>query len=154
MAFLLILSFNVIGCSQVQKNSENNNSLPISDQKITAEDINEGKQVIRDHVNALKSGNLEDLNKTLGRYQQGFYKKVRIGNSTLEIDTMEYPGKYLNAHIPPSSYKYNFGEDPYKSMCLHVTFTEGSTGTGEKDWDYILIKETEQSSWVIHDSGV
>ena len=71
------------------KNSKNNNSLPVSDQKITAEDINEGKQVIRDHVNALKSGNLEDLNKTLGRYQQGFYKKVRIGNSTLEIDTIE-----------------------------------------------------------------
>ncbi|MCO1600863.1 DUF4829 domain-containing protein [Desulfosporosinus nitroreducens] len=152
MAFLLILSFNVIGCSQFQ-NTENINSLPVPDQKITTEDINEGKQVIRDYVNALKSRNLEDLNKTLGMYKNGLYNKDNIGNfnSNLEIDTIAYPGKYLKANIPPSSYKSNYGKDPYKSMCLHVTFTEG---TNKKDWDYILIKETEQSPWVIHDWGV
>lgn len=84
-------------------------------------------------------------------YQQGFYSKVHIGNSKLEIDTIEYPGKYLNADIPPSSYKSNYGKDPYKSMCLYVTFKRG---TDKKGWDYILIKETEHSPWVIHGYGV
>lgn len=69
MAFLLTLSFYVIGCSQFQSNAENNNIFHVPEQKITAEDINEGKQVIRDYISALKSGNREDLKKTLGRYQ-------------------------------------------------------------------------------------
>jgi len=153
---LLIGSFNVIGCSQFHRNTENiNGSSPttlVPSQKITTEDINEGKQVIRDYFDALRSGNLKNLKKMLPKYRQGLYHKDNLG-TTLEIDTIEYPGKYLNAHIPPSSYKSNYGKDPYKSMCLHVTFIEGSTGTGKKDWDYILIKETEQSSWVIHDFG-
>ncbi|MEA4901922.1 DUF4829 domain-containing protein [Desulfitobacterium sp.] len=150
---LLIGSFSVIGCSRFQRNTENINgsspTTPVPSQKITMEDINEGKQVIRDYYNALKSRNLENLNRTLSKYQQGVYHKDNLG-TTLEIDTIEYPGKYLNANIPPSSYKSNYGKDPYKSMCLHVTFTEGAD---KKDWDYILIKETEKSSWLIHDWG-
>ncbi|WP_088187041.1 DUF4829 domain-containing protein [Desulfosporosinus sp. FKA] len=154
ITFLLILLFNVIGCSQFQGNTESDNRLmpttSVSAQKVTTEDISEGKQVIKDYVNALKSRDLGNLEKTLGKYKQGIYNKDNIGSFDLEIETIEYPGKYLNAHIPPSSYKSNYGKDPYKSMCLHVIFKEG---TNKKDWDYILIKETEDSPWVIHDWG-
>ncbi|MDQ7095893.1 hypothetical protein REC12_20060 [Desulfosporosinus sp. PR] len=55
--------------------------MPDQEKTITSEDINEGKQAVRDYINALKSGNLEDLSKTLDLYQQEFYSKVHIGNS-------------------------------------------------------------------------
>lgn len=148
---LLIGSFNVIGCSQFQGNTENVNesSPPVRSQKITTEDINEGKQVIRDYFYAIKNKDLENLNRTLSKFRQGVYNKDNIG-ANLEIDTIQYPGKYLNDLISPNSYKSNYGKDPYKSMCLHVTFTGDIY---RNNWDYILIKETENSPWLIHDWG-
>lgn len=148
---LLIGSCNVIGCSQFQGNTENlNGSSPsVGSRKITSEDINEGKQVIRDYFNAIKNKDLENLNRTLSKSMQGVYNKDNIGTN-LEINTIQYPGKYLNDLIPPSSYKSNYGKDPYKSMCFHVTFTGDIY---RNNWDYILIKETENSPWLIHDWG-
>ncbi|HHY25489.1 MAG TPA: DUF4829 domain-containing protein [Desulfitobacterium dehalogenans] len=150
--FLLILPFTAIACSPVQNNLQTNT--PLDEQSITAEDIEESKQAIRDHIDALKDGDLETVNKTLGRYMQGLYNNSNIGNSTLEIESIEYPGQYTTANIPPSSYRSNYGQDPYKSMCLHVIFSKGWEGGGKDNWDYILIKETEESPWVIHDWGV
>lgn len=154
IAFLIALSFSVIGCSKTQNSTENannsKNTPDISEQKLTSEDIDSGKQVVKNYFDALNSENMEELKKTLGKYKIESFKKENIGNWKPKLDTVEYPGKYTNSNIPPSSYRSNYGKDPYKSMSLHVTFTEG---TEKKDWDYILVKETKQSSWVIHDWG-
>ncbi|WP_019850901.1 hypothetical protein [Desulfitobacterium sp. PCE1] len=150
-AFLFIFSFTVIACSPMQNNTQNNSSLV--EQNITTKDIEESKQVIKDHIDALNNGDLKALNKTIGRYKQELYNNGNIGNYTLKIESIEYPGQYTTANIPPSSYRTNYGQDPYKSMCLHVIFSEGWEGRGMDNWDYIPIKETEESPWVIHDWG-
>ena len=53
---LLILPFTMIACSPVQNNIQTNT--PLDEQNITAEDIEEGKQVIQDYAEALNSGYL------------------------------------------------------------------------------------------------
>ncbi len=149
--FLLILPFAVIACSSTPNNIQTNT--PLDEQNITAEDIEEGKQVIKEHIDALNNGDLEALNKTLGKHKQGYYKG-NMGVPPLVFESIKYPGQYTTANIPPSSYRSNYGQDPYKSMCLHVVFFEDWEGRGMDNWDYILIKETEESPWVIHDYGV
>ncbi|TWH60693.1 uncharacterized protein DUF4829 [Desulfitobacterium sp. LBE] len=152
---LLILPFTMIACSPVQNNIQTNT--PLDEQNITAEDIEEGKQVIQDYAEALNSGDLETVNKLLGKHMRGLYHDGNIDSITMKIDSIEYPGRYTTALIPPSSYRSNYGHDPYKSMCLYVIFSEFETGDASismDNWDYILIKETEESPWVIHDWGV
>lgn len=153
LLLVIILSINVSGCSNNQKLASDIPTTKVadaSDTKIIEEDINDGKQVIKNYFSALKTGNLQEVDKTLGKYKQGLFNKENISKWTPELNTIEYPGKKSNANIPPSSYKSNYGKDPYKSMSFYVTFTEGSE---KKGWDYILVKESKESTWVIHDWG-
>lgn len=154
IVFLMMLSFSVIGCTKTQNCTENTdnskNTLDGSEQKLSSEDIDSGKKVVKSYFEALNSENIDELNKTLGKFKTGLYKIDNIGIWKPKLDTIEYPGKYHKSNNPPSSYISNYGKDPYKSMSLHVTFFEG---TEKKDWDYILVKETKQSLWVIHDWG-
>ncbi len=154
LVLLSILPLHINGCSQIQNNTDNNNKPPLSmvtqSSEITSADISEGKQVIQEYFNALKNSRYDDLQKTLGRYKQGLYNKENIDKWKPDLDSIEYPGNYIDLNTPPSSYISIYKKAPYKFMTLHVIFTEELK---KKDWDYILVKEEEKSSWVIHDWG-
>lgn len=78
------------------------------------------------------------------------YNKNNIkGWKNPQLISVEYPGKFTD--IPPSSFKSNYGKDPYKSMNFYVEFKDGEEKHG---WDYVLVKETKDSPWLIHDWGV
>lgn len=139
--FSIILFASIIillGSGQVKKST------------ISQKDIEEGKRVVETYFQALKIGNVEEINDTLGKYKNGMYTEDNIKKWTPELISVNYPGKFTNHDIPPSSYKSNYGEDPYKSMNFYVEFKEG---TEKQGWDYVLIKETADSPWQIHDWG-
>ncbi|WP_407309924.1 DUF4829 domain-containing protein [Desulfosporosinus sp. SB140] len=117
---------------------------------VTQDDINQAKKVVTNFFMALQSGNYDEANKALGRYMKGLYTADNISKWKPRILSIEYPGRFTNSHIPPESYKANYGRDPYKSMNLYVEFMDE---TGKQGWDYILIKETKDSPWEIHDWG-
>lgn len=128
----------LFGCDQAKEN------------QISKNDVTEGTLAVKNYFAALKVNDIDGVNKTLGRYKSGMYNENNIKGWQPQLISVESPGKYHNDNTPPSSYKSNYGKDPYKFMNLYVEFKEG---TQKQGWDYLLIKETEDSPWLIHDWG-
>lgn len=149
---LLILIVALVGCNQAKENSISNyeaDNLRLKNE-ISQKDIEEGKKLVERYFKALQNKDIVGANETLGRYKSDLYDESNIGKWIPKLISINYPGKYTNENIPPKSYKANFGETPYKSMTLYVEYEL----EGEKQgWDYILVKETEGSPWLIHDWG-
>mgnify|MGYP003276162581 CR=1 FL=1 len=151
MIFIVIIISTLSGCNQTKKKtpSKETNTVETANE-ITEKDIEEGKQVINRYFTAIKDKDIDEINKTLGIYKKDLYNKVNIDDWAPILISINYPGKYTNDNIPPESYKANYGKDPYKSMNFNVTYKDGDE---EKNWDYILVKESKDSSWEIHDWG-
>ncbi|GEM_PF-3528434 len=122
---------------------------------ITNDDIAEGKQVVKNLFKALKDEDVKGANATLGKYKEGLWNESNIDDWKLELLSIEY-FKNDRSHLPPHSYKHNYGHGPYQSMSLLVTFTDNSVDNEDKEmkWYYILVKETKDAQWKIHDWGV
>lgn len=122
---------------------------------ITNDDIAEGKQVVKNLFKALKDEDVKGANATLGKYKEGLLNESNIDAWKPELLSIEYV-KNHRSHLPPHSYKHNYGHNPYQSMSLLVTFTDNSIDNENKkmEWFYILVKETKDAQWKIHDWGV
>ncbi len=151
---LLLLLVAFIGYYKINNKEEVNTNFDAMqiENKITNEDIEAGKEIIKKYFRALNDSNLEEMEKTLGKYKSGLYHKDNIGNFEAELINIEYPGKYTNDNIPPSSYKSNYGVDPYKTINFYVEFKDKNIGR-IKGWDYILVKDNKNDPWTIHDWG-
>ena len=151
MIFIVTIISTLSGCNQTKEEtlSKETNTVEIANE-ITEKDIEEGKQVINRYFTAFKDKDIDEINKTVGRYKKDLYNKDNIDEWTPILISINYPGKYTNANIPPKSYNANYGKDPYNAMNFNVTYKEGDE---ETNWDYILVKETKDSCWEIHDWG-
>lgn len=144
------LILTLIGCRQANDKKRSKEVTAVETSKITTKDIEDAKQVINKYFTSLKNKDIVEINKTLGRYKKDLYTKDNIDKWMPELISINYPGKYTNDNIPPKSYISNYGTEPYKSMNLNVIY---KVGNEHKNWDYILIKETKESPWEIHDWG-
>lgn len=125
--------------------------IKIGNTSISQKDIEDGQIIVKNYFAAIKANNIDGVNRTLGKYKNGMYNENNIKDwKQPQLLSVEYPGKFTSYNIPPSSYKSNYGKDPYKSMDLYVEFKEG---TELKGWNYILVKESADSPWLIHDWG-
>ncbi len=128
---------------------------------ITSDDIDEGKQMIVDYFQALKTSdtvilksyvsynlvgikeigacNVNGKNPSLAFLYDDDFKPdlIRIETST------KYP---LDTQSIIEEMKHSYSIDIYQVLGLHVYFNYGI----DHDWDFILIKETESSPWKIH----
>lgn len=122
---------------------------------ITNDDIAEGIQVVENLFKALKNEDVKGANATLGKYKEGLWNESNIGNWKPELLSIEYV-KNDRFHLPPHSYKHNYGHDPYQSMSLLVTFRDNRSDNGDKEEKcyFILVKESKNAQWKIHDWGV
>jgi hypothetical protein len=163
--FFLFIIFHIY--NQKNKPAQISSSNQIADtplvsvQTVSDSDIEEAKKVIEDYFYELKTSDSVILKKYLG------YNMINIGdigpcnvngsNSSLaflydnnfkpELIKIDTSPKY---RFDPSYYaneiKNQNNIDVYKIIDLHVYFNY----IKDRDWDFILVKYTEASSWKIH----
>lgn len=128
--------------------------------QVTSKDIDEAKLVIEKHFISRTRGDLEGFKETLGRYKDGFADQVNIKEEFKRpkryvAESINYPGKYHAINEVPSSYVNNYHKKPYQVIVLHVVFAKyaDKDTVDNSDCDYILIKDTKNSPWLIHDWG-
>ncbi|GAE88399.1 DUF4829 domain-containing protein [Acetivibrio straminisolvens] len=175
--FLLFLTAVITGCSipvRSQLNENINIEQPIQKQTINEADtnetyideadINEAKAVLEKHFKAIMEGDFETYKSTLGAYQDPFVQQDFIEErfskpNDIELLEISHPGKYIRDTVPQSYFHY-FDRKPYKVITFHVVYkgamdsAEASYSSNTIDKDYILIKDTSDSEWKIHDWGV
>lgn len=120
--------------------------------RITSEDVLLGKQIVEEHFNAIQNEDLAAADATLGRYKKGLYNESNIGKWKPELFAIEHV-TYDKVHIPPDSYRSNYGKNPYKSMSLLVTLRD-QPDANKYQWYYILVQEERGDPWLIHDWGI
>lgn len=159
IGILTLVSLLMVGCQVNKKDNssksntsqKNNNSTQKLEYKYTEQEINEAKEVVKNYYEALNKGDYEQFNNSLGRYKKDFlnYKKDKFKEEDIKLISINYPSKYLKNEVP-SSYRSNYKENPYKAIVLNADVDE----KGEKvSLDFILIKEKQDSPWLIHDWG-
>jgi len=119
---------------------------------INNSDIAQGKQVVKGYFTALQNEDEEGAKNLLAKHKQGIFETSDKPHSWKpELISMEYANSsYL--YIQPGSYKSVYGHDPYKTMCLRVTFFD-NIGKQENYYYFYLTKETKNDKWVIFDLG-
>lgn len=127
---------------------------------VTNKDIDEAKLVVEKHFKAMTEGDLESFQETLSRYWDGWTDKSYMKEAFKKpkrhvVKSINYPGKYHAKDEVPSSYVSNYHKEPYKTIIFHVVneISDGKKAIEKSDRDYILIKETENSPWLIHNWG-
>lgn len=159
IGILTLVPLLIVGCQVNKKDTSlKNNTLPINNNqtkklndKYSDQEISEAKEVIKNYYEALNKGDYEQFNNSLGRYKKDFlnYKKDKFKEEDIKLISINYPGKYHKNEVP-SSYRSNYKENPYKVIVLNADIDE----KGEKvSLDFILIKEKQDSPWLIHDWG-
>lgn len=123
--------------------------IPIS-HTVSQDDIKKAEETIRLFFTSVNNNDVDSANSTLGRYRHGHFNKDNIGKWKPQIISIEYPGKILKHNLQPSSYKSNYGKDPYQSISFDVRFKDED---GEHSYGFILVKEDKNSPWSIHDWG-
>jgi hypothetical protein len=119
---------------------------------ITNDDIAEGEQVVIDLFTAVNNEDVKGANDTIGRYMAGRYNENNIKKWKPELISVEYV-KDDKFHVPPHSYKSNFGHDPFKSMSLRVIYINKIDKETHKSY-FTLVKDNKNAQWKIHDWGV
>ncbi|MDI6816949.1 MAG: DUF4829 domain-containing protein [Actinomycetota bacterium] len=141
----------------IEKDTEDSKSSVF---QITDKDIEEARSTIEKHFKTMTDGDIEGFKETLGRYKEGFANQENIKEEfrrpkRYEVKSISYPGKYQPKDKIPGSYTDMFQREPYKVLVLHAVFEiyDRKKLLEKNDWDYILIRETKNDSWLIHDWG-
>ncbi|MDD4528151.1 MAG: DUF4829 domain-containing protein [Candidatus Margulisbacteria bacterium] len=119
---------------------------------ITNDDISDGKRVITDLFAAVNNEDVKGANGTIGRYLAGRFNETNIKGWKPKLTSIEYI-KDDKFRLPPHSYKSNYGHDPFQSMSFRVTYFNNIDQKKYKQY-FILVKETKNAKWKIHDWGL
>ena len=124
---------------------------------ISKEDIEEGKKVVEEFYKSINSKDFDGYLRTLGSYRRmkngenfdEFFENKR----RFKVKEISFPGKFHDMREAPHSYKETFSREPYQWMYIYVVVEEDGLGR-EEEADFILIRESKDSEWKIHDVGV
>lgn len=157
------LSFNEANFDKKSSsNSENADEIQCINSNISEEDIEEGKKLVKRFYDSINEKDYLSYRSTLGSYRgmDTEIDKSKFMNNNIKFNIKEigYPGKYHDMVEPPESYEKSFGKKPYGWMYVYAVVNKIQDYEGDTDKedtiDFILVKEYEDSPWVIHDVGV
>lgn len=160
--FIIFYTYNQTNeLKQISSSNLDDNSESIVVHTLLDSDIEEGKRVIEDYFNALKTSDTVILKDYLGynMISLGEIGACNVNSNNSGLDFL-YDDNFKPDLIKiDTSSKYNFDSlyyakeiknqnniNAYKIMCLHVYFNY----LNDRDWDFILVKYTETSPWKIH----
>jgi hypothetical protein len=126
---------------------------------VSESDIASASAVVRAHVEAFARGDASAWRATLGRYKAGGWDATQFERTVVawrdvRLESLELSGLYTT-DSPPSSYVSNYGAPPFATIVLHARFErpDNAPEMAPYDWDYILVRETPDGPWRIHDWG-
>lgn len=126
---------------------------------VSESEIASASAVVRAHVEAIVRGDGSAYRATLGRFKSGGwdaaqFARLSAGWRGVEVESLALSGLFTT-ESPPETYEYNFGSPPFATIVLRARFKrpDAASNLVPEWWDFILIRETRDGPWVIHDWG-
>lgn len=146
--FLIIVTILLIilstGCSFHQSNQTTSN--------ISKKDIEDAKIVVKENLQALADGDANAYEKTLTKNHSDIGRSESFNkNHNINLLNITYSEKGTVNKGLLKHYEDYFHETPYKTLSL---FTEYMDNNEKFELYFYLVKNNDDSPWLIYDSGV